>query len=298
MLNHKALAALAAVIAEQSFDKAAASLHLTQSAISQRVKQLETQFGLALVVRSTPVRATSAGRKLLNFYRQVEVLERDLLSQLQPREAHGWRRFSLGVNADTLAIWLLPAVADWCSANRVLLNLKVDDQDQTHRLLAAGEVLACISSQYRVQQGCDCTSLGAMAYLCVASRSFRDQYFPRGMNRKSIRKAPVILFNNKDELQFQYLLRYFDLQRHELFYHSVPSSEGYLEWMLRGLGFGMVPEVQARPYLENNSLCELNPGKALLVDLYWHRWSLKSAFMDQLTALIVAKAHEAHQSGC
>ena len=54
MLDYAALAALAAVIREGSFEKAAAALHVTPSAVSQRIRALEERVGCALVVRSQP----------------------------------------------------------------------------------------------------------------------------------------------------------------------------------------------------------------------------------------------------
>ena len=45
MLDFRQLAALAAIVEEQSFDKAAQKLHVTQSAVSQRLKQLEDKLG-------------------------------------------------------------------------------------------------------------------------------------------------------------------------------------------------------------------------------------------------------------
>jgi LysR family transcriptional regulator (chromosome initiation inhibitor) len=41
MLDYAALAALAAVIREGSFEKAAAAMHVTPSAVSQRIRALE-----------------------------------------------------------------------------------------------------------------------------------------------------------------------------------------------------------------------------------------------------------------
>jgi DNA-binding transcriptional LysR family regulator len=59
------LAALAAVIEFGSFDAAADRLHVTPSAVSQRIKALEQRVGQVLVVREKPCRATPAGIPLL-----------------------------------------------------------------------------------------------------------------------------------------------------------------------------------------------------------------------------------------
>ena len=54
MLDYASLGALAAVVREGSFEKAAAALGVTPSAVSQRVKALEERVGSVLVGRSQP----------------------------------------------------------------------------------------------------------------------------------------------------------------------------------------------------------------------------------------------------
>lgn len=54
-LDGPQLAALAAVVELGSFDAAAERLHVTPSAVSQRIKSLEQQVGQVLVVRKSHV---------------------------------------------------------------------------------------------------------------------------------------------------------------------------------------------------------------------------------------------------
>ena len=65
MLDPAHLAALAAVHRRGSFDLAAAELHVTPSAISQRIKALEEVAGTLLVRRGQPCSATPAGLRLI-----------------------------------------------------------------------------------------------------------------------------------------------------------------------------------------------------------------------------------------
>ena len=60
MLDYAGLEALAAVVREGSFERAARKLHVTSSAVSQRVKQLEERVGQVLVHRGTPCTGTEA----------------------------------------------------------------------------------------------------------------------------------------------------------------------------------------------------------------------------------------------
>lgn len=77
------LRTLAAVIDHGTFDRAAAALHITPSAVSQRIKSLEEQSGRIVVRRSKPVQATEAGAVLLRLARQVRCS--------RPRQRPSWR---------------------------------------------------------------------------------------------------------------------------------------------------------------------------------------------------------------
>src|SRR5690606_12804741 len=76
-LDHDNLRALAAVVREGSFERAAAALHVTPSAVSQRIKTLESRMGRLLVLRTIPVQPTDDGRILVRLAEQAALLEHE-----------------------------------------------------------------------------------------------------------------------------------------------------------------------------------------------------------------------------
>ncbi|MGF2238014.1 LysR family transcriptional regulator, partial [Bordetella pertussis] len=74
-LDHGNLRALAAVVREGSFERAAAALSVTPSAVSQRVKALEDRMGRLLVQRTVAARATDDGQVLVQLAEQAALLE-------------------------------------------------------------------------------------------------------------------------------------------------------------------------------------------------------------------------------
>src|SRR4051794_30312653 len=111
-----ALECLAAIVEEGGFERAAQRLHITQSAVSQRLRALEAQVGTVLLVRTRPLKPTSAGYLLLKHTKQMRLLRADLerdLRELAPSSAAGGgdeERVSIAVNADSIATWALPAL--------------------------------------------------------------------------------------------------------------------------------------------------------------------------------------------
>lgn len=290
-LDPRQCEAVLAVVDSGSFEQAAAALHLTPSAISQRVRALEVALGSPLVVRSRPCRATPAGQRLLQYLRRVHSLEEDLQADFAG-DAAGPLKVAIAVNADTLASWFLPALADFLVREQVLLDLTVDDQDHTYSLLESGLALGCISTEAQAMRGCSAEPLGVMRYRCMASPSFKERWFPKGMTRAALREAPLVVFNRKDRLQADFLLKHYGLPENAYSFHTVPASKPYMQAVALGLGWGMLPELQMRELQKRGTLVDLAPGKPTDIALYWHAWKVQSPKMERLSATLIRAARK------
>ncbi|WP_226568711.1 LysR family transcriptional regulator [Mangrovibacter yixingensis] len=85
MVNPQWLRSFAALAKEGNFTRAADSLLLTQSAVSQHVKHLETEYGQLIIRHPRHVELTPAGEVLLRFYDEVCGAEKRLNSSLAAR---------------------------------------------------------------------------------------------------------------------------------------------------------------------------------------------------------------------
>ena len=146
--DNKQTEALLAVLDHGSFERAAQELRLTPSAVSQRVRALEAQLGMPLVERTRPCRPTASGRALLQYLRRSKLLAEEFASTFADSEA--FIHAPIATNHDSLETWLLPALAPVATAEKVLLQLSVDDQEFTHQKLLDGSVVAAISSKEMV----------------------------------------------------------------------------------------------------------------------------------------------------
>ncbi|MBL8389867.1 MAG: LysR family transcriptional regulator ArgP [Hydrogenophaga sp.] len=291
MLDYAALNALAAVVREGSFDRAARALHVTPSAISQRIRLLEERAGCALVVRGQPCVPTETGRRMCQHMDRVRLLEQELTEALPAMAPEGGARVTLpvAVNADSLASWFAPAMAAYAAQAPVLITLSVDDQDHTAEWLRTGAVLAAVTSTARPATGCNSQPLGVMRYLAAASPAYVARHFATGVGAGSLAQAPSLLFNTKDELQASWVRRL--CHRHvELPRHTLPSPQAFVTAALAGMGWGMFPEAMIAPHLADGSLVELVPGTPLDVPLHWQTARAASGLLDGLTRQIVAAA--------
>ena len=292
MLDYASLAALAAVVLEGSFERAARSLHVTPSAVSQRIRLLEERVGCALVVRGQPCRGTEAGLRLCQHVDRVRLLEHELQLDLPALEQTDMARIRLpvAVNADSLATWFATALATFAADAPVLMDVVVDDEGHTAEWLRSGRVLAAVTASARPATGCNSRPLGAMRYLATASPAFVARHFPHGVGAAQLAQAPSLVFSSKDELQNRWVQRL--CQRHvELPRHTLPSPQAFVTATLAGMGWGLHPQALVAPQLQNGSLVELVSDTPLDVPLYWQQARATSSLLGGLGRAVSDAAH-------
>lgn len=285
-----ALECLAAIVEEGGFERAAVRLSITQSAVSQRLRALEAQVGTVLLVRSRPVKATTAGRLLIKHAMQMRLLRADLesdLLELAPSTGASREdeRISIAVNADSIATWALSALDPLVHAG-LPLEIITDDQDFTHEWLREGQVLGCVTTLKQALRGCKVLPLGAMHYVAVVSKDYAQAHCPQGLTPHNFRNIPFVAFNRKDDLPSEFVGRALNLRRVSVSQRFVPSSEGMVRAVLAGWGASVVPELLVRGLINEGQLVNVVPTVTLPVNLYWHCWNLNSEVIDRLTAAL------------
>jgi LysR family transcriptional regulator (chromosome initiation inhibitor) len=277
------LQALAAAVDGGTFDAAARRLHVTPSAISQRIRALENSVGSVLLTRSRPVRATDAGTTYLSLARRIDALMADAEAADLDDSVQS---VPLAVNGDSLATWVLPALAPL--ADRIRFTLHREDQDHSTALLRDGTVMAAITTEATPVQGCTARALGTMSYRLLAAPAFAGRWFPAGVDAAAVARAPVVVFDVKDDLQHRYVRDRWgttiDAQP-----HYVPSSADFVAAVAQGFGWATVPDLQSAPLIASGALVELDPGHHLDVELHWQQWALSTTALDR-TAEAIAEA--------
>lgn len=291
MLDPAQLAALAAVHRRGSFELAAADLHVTPSAVSQRIRALEETTGALLIRRGQPCAATAPGLRLIRHHDEIALLEHSLARDL-PGLAPGPAVLRIAVNADSLATWVIPALA---ATPGFLFDLVIDDQDVSQVWLRRGEVAAAITAHPGPLQGCDTVPLGALRYRATASPAYLARWFPAGVTPAALARAPALTFSDKDRLQDRWVARHTGApgQRAAFPSHRLASSQGFVEACLTGLGWGLNPEPLVHDHLTAGRLLDLLPDSALDVALYWQFTRLAAPALAPLTSAIRAAAGRA-----
>lgn len=288
-LDH--LATLLAVLDEGTFEAAAQRLHITASAVSQRVKALEQSAGQVLVRRSNPAQATEAGALIVRYAQQVRLLGLDLDRSLSGGGDATTPSLAIAVNADSLATWFLPAIADAHRELGVVFDIHREDQEFTAELLRSGSVLAAVTSEARPVQGCISVPLGTMRYRAMATPVFRDRWMPTG-RLAELDAAPMVDYDRRDDLQQGFLRRLLGHPPRSP-RHYIPTSDDFARAIALGMGWGLLPDQQSSDALASGGLVELAPDRPIDIALHWQRWNLASDLLDEVTAIVLAAARGA-----
>ncbi|MEV7604975.1 LysR family transcriptional regulator ArgP [Paenarthrobacter sp. NPDC089322] len=284
------LLTFATVLSEGTLEAAARQLHITPSAVSQRLKALEQATGRVLLQRSNPAQATEAGEVVLRLAQQVAQLEADAGAELGLAFDGPQLSVPIVVNADSLAVWFLQALAQVPDGLEVTFDLHRDDEQHSTSLLRSGTVMAAVTATADPVQGCRVESLGVMRYRAVAAPEYIDRWlpdFPDGVDGAALNGVPTVDFDRKDTYQWAFVTSWPAARKsppqRKGPRHYVPASQDFGDAIRLGLGWGLIPEVQCGPDIAEGRLVELAPDRPFDVQLYWQRWKTSSKVLDVLS---------------
>ncbi|MDO5634887.1 MAG: ArgP/LysG family DNA-binding transcriptional regulator [Micrococcus sp.] len=287
-MNSDHLRALTAAMEHGTFDAAADALGISGSAFSQRIKALEKQVGQVLLARTVPVTATPAGEHMLRLARQTLALEEEALGALGVGR-DGMTPLHVAVNADSLDTWFLGVLQRAATWDSVMLRLHSEDQEHTVALLRSGTVMAAVTATDEPVPGCVAVPLGSMRYYPVVTRDLAERH-PAPDGSPDLTRIPVVDYGVRDLLQRATLSR---VTAGAPPHHTVPSVTAYRHAVVRGLGWGMLPQFQ----IPDGVTAGTHPELAVIeelgcvdVPLFWQRWTTGPASLDRLTEAVLAAA--------
>lgn len=289
MLDSKLLQTLASVVETNGFERAAAQLGITQSAVSQRIKQLESLLGQPLLIRSQPVEATTAGKTLLQHYKQIRMLEQDLMQHIKPESNDGALNIlDIGADADSLSSWLMPVLLPLVQRYDLQLRiLPVEQIPDPATAQSATHLSGWLTHSNSTTYGSQCLYLGDIHYQCVCTPAYLERHFGQGVNTASLAKAHAVTMHGQHTRHALYLQQALAYQG-DFPYSSLPTPEAMLTVVRAGLAYGLIPQEYLEHMADNAGLVTLAPP--LQLPLYWHHWRAQPTIARMLgEALLTAR---------
>jgi LysR family transcriptional regulator (chromosome initiation inhibitor) len=170
------------------------------------------------------------------------------------------------------------------------LNLLIDNEARTLDKLKSGEAFAAVSMAPHALPGFQAFELGNMEYILVASPDFKRRYFANGINADTLRHAPGVSFDPKDDSHVRFIEKHFGLAAGSYPRHTVRSSEAFVDLAVQGVAYALLSKLQIKDQLESGELVNLLPHKSLQQTLYWHCWVMLRGVYKQVSVEMVKNA--------
>jgi len=170
----------------------------------------------------------------------------------------------------------------------VLLDVRIEDQDHSARVLREGVVLGAVTTERHPVPGCRVQPLQVKRYVPVAAPAYVERYLSDGFSAHRAATAPCVAWN-RDDAHPDMLIRKAFRRAIARPVHYVPTAEGYGAAVRAALGWGMYPEQLAAPALSVGSFVRLSDVH-LDVPLYWQCWRLNSPMVQTVTEAVWSSA--------
>lgn len=248
-----------------SLTAAATELSISQPAVSQALKQLESVLGAKLFVRSSRgIRLTPEGQVLYGHikagYEQILLGEKKLSSML--RLDYG--ELKIGASDMTLKFYLLPLLEKY---HEQFPGIKVTVTNaptpETLNLLGQGKIdFGVVSTPVANKQDLRVLPVKEIEDVFVAGRKF-IQYKNRMLDFQELEKLPIISLegNTSTKKYMDDFLKKNGVELHPEF--ELATSDMIVQFALRSLGVGSVVREFASEFLEDGRLFELRFNKMI-----------------------------------
>lgn len=254
------LKAFIAIVNQTTVHGAAAELGLTQTAVTQRIRALESELKTTLFLRSRKgMKLTQEGEALLRYCKGAEDLEGEALSIISGSGKD--RPIFIGLAGPTSV--MTTRVVDQCKSiyqdwPNLYLNFIITDAEERLSLVKTGQATLAVVSPEVVPKEMDSKMLRPDKYILVASKKWKGRRLQDILSHEKL-----IDFYESDQTSINYLKKFgllSSITRPRLF---VNNNQAIIKLFCEGVGFGTLTQEVAKPYIESGELFTLNGGTLL-----------------------------------
>lgn len=206
------LDAFVAVAKAQSFSGGAKTLNITQSALSQRILNLESELGSTLFIReSSGIRLTELGQRMLRYCQMKDSLEDEFLGQIRSQKSNSLAGLvKIGGFSTVVRSVLIPSIAPMLSEHSdVQVEFLTREVRQLPGLLETGQADFILLNKTYDKHGVENIEIGFEENVLVEPKNgiFRDNVF---LDHDSEDSTTADFFNIQDRPLKSWKRSYFD----------------------------------------------------------------------------------------
>ncbi|OGT56408.1 MAG: hypothetical protein A3F14_06320 [Gammaproteobacteria bacterium RIFCSPHIGHO2_12_FULL_43_28] len=258
-----------AVAKHKTVHAGARAIHISQTAMTQRIHGLEQKLQVTLFIRTRQgMQLTSEGEKLLRYCHVVADYSHETLTNIMNAGANYIQRVRISGPSSIMISRIIPHIMQLMKKFPMLyITSDINDTDDTIKELRSGVSQFSVMSPNKVTRDMESKIITPEEYLLVCTRRWKSRKL-----HDILKTERIIDFDESDKTTLNYL-KQFDLskfaQTDRLF---VNRTESLCKMFCEGYGYGVLTKEFAAPFLENGDLIALNSGKTFEnpLSLAWH----------------------------
>ena len=275
-----------AVAYHKSMHAAAKAIHLTQTAVTQRIRTLEARLNSTLFIRSHHgVLLTTEGEALLRYCHASQELEGQALALIHGAGIESTVRLCISGPTSVMTARVIPNCCQLMKKYpNLLITFHVNDSAQRITSLQTGVSHFVIIEPQYIFKEMQIKSIKAEEYVLVGAASWATRDL-----EDILQTERIIDFDESDPMTLNYLKHHNLLNNIQPERHFVNINESLLALFIGGYGFGVLSKELCQPYLDRKELILLNSGLTYdnQLTLAWYPRTEEPRYFSEVIALIV-----------
>lgn len=263
------LQAFLAIVKQGTVHAAADAIHLTQTAVTQRIRGLEQRLNATLFIRTRRgMQLTPEGEILLQYCRSALSMEGETLSKFKGLGQTFKTDLKITAQSSVMRSRIIPSCLPIMKQfTHLYMHYLINDVEVRHLSLQQGECDLAIVAPEHVSLEMASKELAPEEYLLVATQQWEHRKLT-----DIIKSEPIIDFNIQDNMTFNYLRHYNLLKNANKDRHYVNNIEALVELVSHGVGYTVLTKEMFALFAKPKKLTALNHGKKLFnpLSLCWY----------------------------
>lgn len=252
------LQAFMSVVETKTVHAAAALLNLTQTAVTQRIRALETQLRTTLFIRSRRgMELTPEGEALLRYCQTVKVLEGETIAKISGAGHISEIEVRIVGPSSTMRSRIIPNLIEVIKKfPNLLLRFIFSDADNLQQQLKAGNCDFAILTATNAAPEMSTKALMPERYKLVCSSKWKKYSLD-----SILQNQRIIDFYASDQMTLNYLQHFNLLPSMQKTRHFVNNIDAIAELVAAGVGYTTLTEEFASRYIHEGKIIFLNDAK-------------------------------------
>lgn len=279
------LQAFMAVAKYKSVHGAASAIHITQTAVTQRLHLLEVKLSTTLFIRSRRgMILTPEGEALLRYCHAVHELEGEALAKITGAGIENDIRICItGPSSIMRSRIISQCFSVMKQFPHLLIHFDINDLENRIRSLRSGDSQLAVIHKEDLISEMEHKLLKPEYYVLVCTSAWKKRHL-----KNIIQTEHIVDYDPNDQITFNYLKHYnlFEFAKHER--HFANRTDALAMMLAEGYGYGVLTKEFAEPYVKQKQLMILNSGKMYETNLIlaWYKRPEPPHYFSALIAAI------------